>query len=352
MMSNIRILKALALSTMCIMSTEAFAQDTLRIAVFGGVWRDAIREGVVANFEKATGTTVSIEAANYNEIVAKLRAGAGNPPYDLVPLNPYAIEAMEAAKLIVPIDRSRLPNLVDLSPALLKKMSVGDDLYAVPFSLGQLALAYRTDMIDTPPTSWLDLFDPKYKGCGVAMLAPATSGGGAETMSALAKAAGGADTDPAVMDKVFEAVKAGKDNIVAFPANTADMSTLLQRGEACLGAQYDGRTIELGIAGVPLALAVPKEGSVAAGNGYALTAGSPNVDLAYKFLEFVSDPQSQAIFAGRIYYATSNLKTPYGETFMKYRPVATDFDNLIWLDSNGLSQRVADWQTRWEAIFR
>jgi spermidine/putrescine-binding protein len=160
-------------------------------------------------------------------------------------------------------------------------------------------------------------------------------------------------SDPATMDKVFDIMKAGKANIVAFPGNTADMSTILQRGEVCLGALYDGRIIELRLAGVPLALAVPKEGSVAAVNGYTIATGSKNIDLAYKFLKFVADPDSQAAFANRIFYATSNLKTPYGDTFLKNRPdQKPDFDNMIWLDNKLLAQRATDWQYRWEAIFR
>lgn len=335
------------------LATTAPAQENLRVAVFGGAWQEAIRAGVIADFEKKNGVKVTLEATNYNEVITKLRASGGkNPPYDIMPLTPQGVAMMSAANLIVELDASRITGLPDVSPFLLDMFSLKGKRYAIPFVTGQLALAYRTDLVPEPPTTWLDLYDPKYKKCGVAVMPPSVNGGGVETMNALIRAMGGDEFSTQSLDKAFKVIEAGKSNVIAFPASSADMGTLLQRGEICLGALFDGRTIELSQSGLPLGIAFPKEGSVASGNGFGIAAGSKNVDLAYKFLASLIDPAAQATFADRMFYATSNTKTPYGQTFRKYHKDSINFEKMIWVDYTNFNQRVMSWQSRWETVFK
>lgn len=333
---------------------DAQEQRVLRLGLYGGVWQQYLTEGVVANFEKATGAKVVMDVSTGNQFMARLRASNGsNPPFDVLPLQPYSTEALAKSGLIEPLDTSRMPNIGDLAKPLLDQMTVDGKLYAQPFAVAELVMAYRTDMVTEPPKSWADIFDPKYKSCGVAVQSPNTTGGGPELMAGLAKTEGGSPDDPAIVDKIFSVIEAGRDNVVAFPANTSDMHTLLQRGEICVSTHHDGRIIQLAESGVPVAIANPVEGGVAGMNGWAIPVGAENADLAYEFLKFASDPDSQAVFANQIFYATSNLKTPYSKTFMDRRPNgAPDFDNMIFLNSEMVARMTPEWQSRWEAIFR
>jgi putative spermidine/putrescine transport system substrate-binding protein len=219
--------------------------------------------------------------------------------------------------------------------------------------VAQLALAYRTDMVTKKPTSWLDLFSPEYQSCGVALSPPTATGGGPETLSGLAKALGGSLGDPATVDKVFAQIDAGKKSVKAFPATTADMQTLLQRGDVCLAPHWDGRIIQMKQSGIPIALAYPKEGGIAGMNGFAMATGAADPELAYKFLNFVLDPASQAIFANQIFYTMSNTTTTYGDVFnANHASGLPDLNALVWLDHDVMVKNSADWQSRWEKIFR
>src|SRR6218665_1919218 len=106
---NILIACVASLSVVIPLSAQAQEEKVLRVGVYGGVWQDYFKQGVVANFEKATGAKVVIEASTDPNFVAKIRAGRGsNPPYDLLPLQPYSTQGLAAANLIEPLDTSKI----------------------------------------------------------------------------------------------------------------------------------------------------------------------------------------------------------------------------------------------------
>jgi Bacterial extracellular solute-binding protein len=56
------------------------------------------------------------------------------------------------------MDLARLPNAIDVQPRFfVEGKGVGFFTYVT-------GLAYNTEIVKTPPTSWKDLWDPKYKG--------------------------------------------------------------------------------------------------------------------------------------------------------------------------------------------
>jgi putative spermidine/putrescine transport system substrate-binding protein len=335
-------------------TARAQEEKILRVGVYGGVWQDYFKQGVVANFEKATGAKVVLEASTDPNFVAKIRAGRGaNPPYDLLPLQPYSTQGLAAAGLIEPLDTSKISNFPDLNKSIVDHMSVQGKPYAVPFTIAQIVLAYRTDTAKKKPSSWIDLLDPAYAACGVALPAPSTTGSGPETLTGFSKALGGSLDNPATVNQIFEKLTAAKKQVVAFPASTADNQTLLTRGDVCIAPHWDGRIIQMKASGIPIDIVYPKEGGVAGMNGFVLTKGSKNTDLAYQFLDFVADPQSQAVFGNQIFYSMSNEKTPYSDAWMAGHPDGKpDLNKLIWLDYLLLAKETPGWQGRWESTFR
>lgn len=157
------------------------------------------------------------------------------------------------------------------------------DGYFTPARLGTLGIAYNTNKIKTPPKTWADLLKPEYKdGFGIAN--PAISG-------------------TAMVSVAMIADNLGWEYVQKLRANGAKMGqgsgqvvddTAIGDLKACIGVDYitiskiqDGAT--LGFAYLDKMLVIPSP--------VALLKGSPNLETAKKFVDFLLSKDGQSIIA-------------------------------------------------------
>ncbi|HVM85417.1 MAG TPA: extracellular solute-binding protein, partial [Candidatus Binatia bacterium] len=143
-------------------------------------WSDYIGEHTNENFTKATGIAVQYDVFDSNETLeAKLLAG--NTGYDVVVPSGAFLGRQIQAGVFQKLDKSKLPNLSNIDPVLLKATEAFDPghEYSVPYFWGTVGLGYNIDKIkermpDAPTDSWDLIMKPevvaKFKDCGVTML--------------------------------------------------------------------------------------------------------------------------------------------------------------------------------------
>ncbi|MCX7256829.1 MAG: extracellular solute-binding protein, partial [Polaromonas sp.] len=145
-------------------------------------WPDYIPEGMIAAFEKETGIKVSYDTFNTDEAL-EARLVAGSTGYDIVvPSSGFAKTQIEAQRL-QPLDKSKIPNLVNLDPAIMKVLTRADpgNQYLVPWAWGFTTVGINKTQADKalaglpmPENVWELVFNPKYTGklksCGIAYL--------------------------------------------------------------------------------------------------------------------------------------------------------------------------------------
>lgn len=164
-------------------------QQTVIVGVYGGDWEKNIKP-ILEKFEKDTGIKVQTVSGADSEWFTKLKASNGkNPPYDLLILQPDTIQRGIAANVLAPIDEDQAPNVKKLYRSVQKKLTVNGKQYAAGFSMGQLGIAYRKDLVKQEPNSWTDLWSSQLKG-KVAISSP-TYSAGLQFFSALVHAQGG-----------------------------------------------------------------------------------------------------------------------------------------------------------------
>ena len=122
---SVGLLSALALA---LASTGLRAQEEEKVLNIYN-WSDYIAEDTIKNFEKETGIKVRYDNFDNNEIVhAKLVAGKTG--YDIiVPSSNWAKLQIDGG-LLQKLDKSKLPNLKNVDPAInaqLSKMDPGND---------------------------------------------------------------------------------------------------------------------------------------------------------------------------------------------------------------------------------
>lgn len=317
--------------------------DSVIIGVYSGDWEKSIEQAALNAFADETGIDVQVVAGADAEWLTKLTAANGkNIPYDLLILQPDSIQKAIDANLLQDLDVEHVPNLADLFDSVKTRFTVNDKLYAAGFSMGQLGIAYRTDKVATPPTSWADLWGDDYaKSLGIS---PLTYSAGLQFFWSQTK--NGADIDGA-----FAKFEQLKPNISSYPDGAGTIQTLLQRGDVAAVPFWDGRAFAWQAQGQPIGFAYPTDGPVAAIASWVIPQGAPNPANAYRLLDYLCQAEPQSKYADLSFYGMCNKNATYSDDFLSKAQVGEEFySKLDWVDYSVATPNLADWSTRWQQI--
>lgn len=111
-------------------------------------------------WKNATGFAVQIGSYNSNEaLIAKLELAKGTAGYDIiVPTGGYVPE-MVAKGLMLPLDKSKLPNFKNLDPKLLNFPWDRGNRYTIPKDFGTTGYIYDKTVITRKMRTWQDFAD-------------------------------------------------------------------------------------------------------------------------------------------------------------------------------------------------
>ncbi len=165
---------------------------------------------------------------------------------------------------------------------------------AIPHIYSAQVILYNTNQVKTPPTSFADLWDPKWRGkVGLAdilwpnnTLAAALAGGG-----------GVSNFDPAEQ-KLME-LRSLDARI--YPSNES-LAAALKSEEVWLTTMWLARGFMWKKAGIPLAHVVPKEGAVAIVFEASVPRNARNKEGGFGYLDAMLDAKAQIAFADKMGY--------------------------------------------------
>ena len=131
-------------------------------------WADYIAPDTLESFEKVTGVKVRVAMIETNGTL-ETRMLTGNSGYDLVvPAAPYFQRQIRSGAYL-PLDKTKLPNLTNLDPAIMAQVSLIDpgNAHGIVYAWGTYGLGYNEKKMSevlpgVPVTSWRLLFDPTY----------------------------------------------------------------------------------------------------------------------------------------------------------------------------------------------
>ena len=139
-----------------------------------------IGEHTIADFEKLTGIKVHYDVYD-SDATLETKLEVGHSGYDVVVASDGFVGKQAAAGLFRPLDKTQLPNLKYVDPAVLRAAAVFDpgNALSVPYFWGTIGiginvLKIQARMPDAPVDSLDMVFKPelvkKFASCGVAML--------------------------------------------------------------------------------------------------------------------------------------------------------------------------------------
>ena len=278
MKTRIAILTAIGLA---LSSTTALAAEKLVVSTWGGSWKDLLEQTVAKKFKEQTGADVEFITGGTIDRLNKAKLAKGNPESDITFTTSHVGWLYANDGLYEQLDMSKIPNAKSLvEQAKISPYHIGS--WAYVYTIG-----YRPDMVPAGITftSWNDLWNPALKG---KISAPDFDASHLVVVSA--KLVGG---DAATWEKGSEKLKALKPNFKAYYANDAASQQLLQNGEAPVQVMLSMNAYHIAGQGVPVKVAMPKEGAVLGIDTIGIMKGTKNADLAYKFVNIMLDPAVQ-----------------------------------------------------------
>jgi spermidine/putrescine-binding protein len=278
-------------------------------------------------FEDICGVKVNATyMGSSDELVAKMRAG-GSQTTDLISPSSDAITQIIQAGLASPLDLNRVPSYGDLMASFrgLSMARKDSSVYGLPWAFGPNPLIYDTSKVKTTPVSWTELWDKKYRGKlslqdDIATLWMVAQSLGMDNPNDRSHIYNLSDEELA---KVKARMLELKPNVRKYWATAGDMTQLFQSGEVVAGEGWPLMTATLRSAGFPAGETIPKEGTTAWADHWVLTSGAKNLDAAYAWLEYASQPFTQKLLADVTNYIVAN---PAAKNYMSPEQVATQRD--------------------------
>ena len=315
-------LAALLASTAGLVATPAAAEDKV-VHVYN--WSDYIDASVLEDFTKETGIKVQYDVYDSNDVL-ETKLLAGKTGYDVVvPTSAFLARQIKAG-VHTKLDKSKLPNLVNLWPMVTDRLAAYDpgNEHGVNYMWGTTGIGYNVKKIkaimpDAPIGSLKLLFDPaiaaKFKDCGVMMLDADD-----EIIPAMMNYLGLDPNSKNADDfkKAEEALLKIRPFVRKF--HSSEYINAMANGEICIAMGWSGdfsqaqaraaeknKTITDEAQHTEIAYFIPKEGAEMWFDSWAIPADAPNKENAYTFINYMLKPDVIAKCTNYVSYANGNL---------------------------------------------
>ena len=315
-----------------------YEEGPLVVGSWGGSLDPVLEEVILPQFKELTGQEFILDPSySSTKMIAE---GSGNTSVDVAIMGDSEVADLAAFDLVTDIDFSKI--VMDEYFYDIAHDATGKGVF---FNWGRYGICYRTDLCETVPTSWADLWDDEYAGHVAINRMSSTAGKQLLTMAAQLNGGDQYNIDPG-----FEALgDLAENNLFAVGESTAMMNQMITSGDVMIAAWWDGRTYELKNSGVPVDYVTPEEGAFACINEWVISKDCQCPNLAYAFINLCLDPENQMSIIPATGYGPCD--TVSGEMLpdeLKERVIDTpeEVETLIILDWPYISTQNATWIER------
>jgi spermidine/putrescine transport system substrate-binding protein len=262
-------------------------------------WADYIAPEVVQRFEQENRCKVVIDTFDSNEsMYAKLKAGASG--YDVVTPSSYFVAIMAQQGMLLDLDHAKLPNLANVDPVYLKIALDPEMKHSVPYMLTNTGFAYLKDKVTKVEPTWAVFDRADLKG-RMTMLNDMR-----ETIGAALKFLGYSlnTTDDRELEQARDVVIRWKHNLAKF--ENEQYKSGIASGEFLLVHGYSGDLLSAETENAAVTFVAPREGLSISCDDLVILKGAQATELAYRFIDFLHDPDVAVANSKAIMYLCPN----------------------------------------------
>jgi putative spermidine/putrescine transport system substrate-binding protein len=307
------------------------AQDrSLKVGVYGGFFKDSFDANIFPEFTASTGIAVESIAEPTGEawlVQLEQAARANQAPADVSMIAQVPLLKGQETELWARLDEAKLPNVAGVLPQFVKRYPDGS-LAAVGAVAWYITLVTNTDAFPEAPDSWAAFWDPGNEDkLGLLALVSnsflleitaTTFFGGTQLL----------DTDEGIhqaLDKLAEL----KPNVRLWYRDEAQFEQALKSGEIPMGQYYHDVTGLAAAQGNPVRSTFPKEGGVSDSGAWAVSRASQKLEEALVFIDYMSQPQVQALMSRKVGTAPTVKRELTDLTDEEFAAVSSDIPPIL-----------------------
>lgn len=344
----VAMLAASVLVTGVALAPSAHARD-LTVVSWGGPMQDAQRLLYFKPFQDET--KIKLQEANWDGGIGIVRSKVqgGNLDWDLIEVESDELAIGCEEGLYVKLNWSKIGGKDIYIPPAVSTCGIGTFVYS-------FVLGYDGDKLKDGPESWVDFFDTqKYPGKRAMRSGPKTTleialmGDGVDPKDVYKVLA-----TPAGVDRAFKKLDTIKPSLIWWQTGNKPIE-LLSSNEVVMTDVYNGRITATDKADKTKHYKIVWNEQLFTMDSWVILKGSPNVESAYKLLDFMSDPAREAQFPKYVAAGMPNKKANalIDKDILPDLPTAEgNFKNVLeinvpfWLENY---DKLNDRYTKWAA---
>ena len=277
-------------------------------------WCEALR----VKFEATTGMKAAVSRKTDGEVLAQLKAEAGNPRFDVWHSAGPDVATIAAKEGM--LDAYKSPKLGELHE-WAQKAAEKSGWTLTPIYTGVIGFGYNSDLLAKKgmpePKCWADLTNPAYKN-EIQMADPSTSGTAYTMVTTILQIQG--------EEKGFAYLKELHKNINQYTRSGTAGIRAAARGETTIGVAFLHDSVAQAVQGFPVKSVAPCEGTGFEMPGVAIVKESRNAAGAKAWYDFVLSPAGQDVsFEMNKFQIQSNKNA-------KVHPLAPRADQVKMID--------------------
>ncbi|MBF0613556.1 MAG: spermidine/putrescine ABC transporter substrate-binding protein [Magnetococcales bacterium] len=267
-------------------------------------WPDYLDGGVIAAFEKQRGIKVRQVFFDSDAERDQFLVKKGGESFDLMVVNRLHLPFYVKQGWVVPVDKAALKNFGHLDPRWIAEPDESGRLLGIPYFWGTMGLAYREDLMPTPPASWMDFFRPMEVVRGRIQALESDR----ELLGMALKALGHSvnTEDNAALTAAESLLQEQKPHVKTYRYTDLNAEAPLVTGEVWMAMIFNGDALKLQEFNPSIRYVQPREGTVLWVDDLALGKGKGGRELALAFLDFLLDPAMAVRNAESLHFATPN----------------------------------------------
>ncbi len=322
----------------------------LTFFVYVGANQGVVPREVIAEYTK-TNPNVTIElfegtnSETYPKMVAAKKITPDQPIVNFGFFNADATAKGDIDDMWETLDPALVPTLSDVYDSFKRKDNKG-----IAWGLVGVGLMYNTTEVKTPPTSWMDFWDPRFKG----RLALSNGNAYLNGLVTTTRAMGGKESDPAAVDKSFKFIseQAKGGQIRLFYLSNDQVKQPMIRGDVWLSGWFNSSVdIWANQEKGPFGYAAPKEGQIAFTLYHQVVKGSTAVQKYHA--ERIINMMNEKTWLSR--YCNLTHSIPAAKDIQIDAALASqeafktrNIEGAMQLDWPTIATKTSEWKDRWD----
>jgi len=268
------------------------------------IWTEYVDPDLIAEFEAKHNVQIKSTYFESDDVRDRMVQEVEGGGFDIGLVNDVMVGPYARRGWIAPIDKAAVPNLKHIDPRWLTAYPM-TEAYGVPYFWGTLGIAYRKDLIKRSVTSWMDLFRPDEALRGRIIMVYDVRDTIGMALRALGYSANA--TESAQLAEAARLLERQKPYVRNYSYVSLTERSGIVTGEFAMTMLYSGDALMLQKYNNNIKYVVPSEGTNLWTDYLVVFKSSPNRDMAFKFIDFLNEPENAAKLAQFVHYASPNV---------------------------------------------